>query len=214
MKLLNLVYIFAGLFIAYSIFVFFYNKKTNRWNSKKRRFERYEAKYENEFTEEKNTTSLIKRGLFELIYIQRNLSNQNNPIAKKYWTKKDVADYLDEGINYHFTQTSISIVSDHNKTKKMYIPLVKNKSIEGRDFTNEDWNSESERMAYSYFEDAAGLGVPENMTPDRLTFILLGYCKLQGLGTDKSEKKAKEFFDKAGYSFESTAGGYKLDVNE
>lgn len=214
MTLLNLVYIFVGLFVAYLIFVFFYNRKTNRWVPKKGRFERYEAKYEQELIEEKNTTSCIKRGLFELIYIQRNLSNENNPVSKKYWTKKDVADYLDRGMDYGFDRGSIWIVSGHNKIKKKYIPLLKNKSIEGRDFTNEDWNSKRERLAYSYFEDAAGEGVPENVTPDRLAFILLGYCKLQGLGTNKSEKKAKEYFDKVGYSFESTAGGYKLDVNE
>ena len=43
--------------------------------------------------------------------------------------------------------------------------------------------------------------------------MLVGHCYLQGLGIDKDEKKAKEYFDKAKYNFENTAGGYKLDTN-
>ena len=191
-------------------------RKTNRWTGlgRNKGFEFYYDKYEKEYYKNRDTTAAIKRGLYGLIYIQKNLENASHDKIKKTWTDRDVAIYLDENIQWSFEQSAITIVANHEKIKQNNKHLLEKGYWDGeRDFCNEEMNESKERTAYSWFEQAAGESpvVHTSFKPDLLGYVLMGYCALHGIGTQKNESQAKKFFDKANYNFELTARGYRLN---
>ena len=208
--------IFFVLFIALMVFGFFDTRKTNRWTGfgRNKGFEFYYDKYEKEFLHTKNTNQAIKRGLYELLLIQNNLKYHDIPVGKKYYYPKDIAEYLDKDIDFDFEVLALSFVEQHTRVKNHYIPLLKKRYIQNRNVCDEELNKSYEKTTFQYFKKAAGEdNYVITVEPSRLAFVLVGHCYLQGLGIDKDEKKAKEYFDKAKYNFENTAGGYKLDTN-
>jgi len=225
--------ILVGIIIGfYFVYLYLYGRKTTRYFLLFFRQEFFWEKYEKDYWINRNTTSAIKRGLFELIYIQQNLIN---PPTKSFlparnnlgsFTYRDVANSLDTeklklnyaaaSIDFRFEHQAMMIVANHNKIKSENIPQIKSRYVDGefRNICHEEMNFKYEKRALQWFEDAAGIGLSSQTKykPDLLGFVLAGFCYLQGVGTKRNHKKAKEYFDKANFNIEET--GYKLNLDK